>query len=253
MASAPESAWDRELGPVASGELAAAAPAPAAVGRADEAMGTVETVLDPAPWGRTSDSKALEALTAGYVEPLTQHLQPWRVFATLRVPEPGVDWPEHIQGNLRHFQSNYLLLIAVFFVLMFISHPRRLIFAILVLAAWGAFLHFRGLDPDWRPQVCGVELHAVHRAALMTIVSVGGLFAVAGEALVSVVGVSVLLTMLHAALHPGASWREVNGAGAEGGSARPPPASSSAGCEEGRPLGSEEGPGPRRDYLDGAL
>jgi len=149
--------------------------------------------------------KLLVANSPPFVQSYVATIRPWMQFFKFQAPETGQEVKQRLEGNLLHFCANYLLILLVFLIAMLFSDPWRMICAVAVLAAWAMYARAGGLDPNWRPMVRGVELASSHRLMLMSASSVCFLFFVAGDLVLMLVGVSALITMTHAALHPGAA------------------------------------------------
>jgi len=127
----------------------------------------------------------------------------WSPFFKFEVPETGEEVKHRLEVNLMHYCANYLLILLLFLIGMLFSHPARLICTVTVVVAWAVYARVGGLDPNWRPAVKGVEILSSHRLMLMSASSVCFLFFVAGDLVLMLVGCSALLTIAHAAMHPG--------------------------------------------------
>lgn len=130
----------------------------------------------------------------------SQEIRPWGEFAAMKGATSGADRLENFQHNLRHYRSNYLVITASFLGLMVLdmSRPWRLLAVLLVVAGWLAFVHVRGTDLSWRPQLCGVAATAERR----TLVMIGASALLVWSALGHGVVLCVVFTLIHAGVHP---------------------------------------------------
>merc|ERR1712080_510733 len=101
-------------------------------------------------------------------------------------PEPGMSLRSKMERNAAHFQANYLLIVGVFLIITLVSHPARLLAAVVTLGAWALYARAGGLDPFWRPKVGGMELSSTHRLMILAACSLVFLLAVAGDAILTI-------------------------------------------------------------------
>merc|ERR1712226_946189 len=85
---------------------------------------------------------------------------------------------------------------------MLCFHPVRLTVTTLVVALWAAYTRLGGLDPEWNPAVRGIVFTSPHRLMVLSAISIGFLFLVAGDLVLMLVGLAAIFTVLHAGLHP---------------------------------------------------
>jgi len=147
--------------------------------------------------------QTLVAKSPPFVQTYVTTIRPWIPFFKFEVPETGEEVKHRLEVNLMHYCANYLLILLLFLIGMLFSHPARLICTVTVVVAWAVYARVGGLDPNWRPAVKGVEILSSHRLMLMSASSVCFLFFVAGDLVLMLVGCSALLTIAHAAMHPG--------------------------------------------------
>lgn len=145
----------------------------------------------------------LMAKSPPFVQNYVATIRSWMDFFRWQIPETGEDIKRRLEQNLVYFCANYLLILVIFLIAMLFSHPHRLVYTVLILALWGFYARAGGLDPTWRPVVKGIELSSGHRLAIMSSSSVCFLFFVAGDVVLMLIGMSTLLAMAHAAMHPG--------------------------------------------------
>eukprot|EP00929_Paragymnodinium_shiwhaense_P081050 TRINITY_DN42334_c0_g1_i1.p1 TRINITY_DN42334_c0_g1~~TRINITY_DN42334_c0_g1_i1.p1 ORF type:complete len:241 (+),score=66.36 TRINITY_DN42334_c0_g1_i1:105-827(+) len=130
-------------------------------------------------------------------------LRPWSEFFAVHIPDDVTELQVHLEENLAHFQANYVVIAVTVCVISIIVHPAWLWAVSCIAFAWAAFVSHGGLDPNWKPKLGQLELMSSHRLLLLYAGSLTLLFVVFGEALLVLVGALAMLTMFHAAFHPG--------------------------------------------------
>lgn len=144
----------------------------------------------------------LVARSPPFVQSYVATIRPWLEFFQFKLPDDGDEVKKRLEQNLLQYCANYLLILLVFLIIMLFSHPNRLMSTIFVLAAWAVYARAGGLDPNWRPTVRGVDLGSSHRLMVMSASSVCFLFFVAGDLVLMLIGMSAMIAMAHAAMHP---------------------------------------------------
>merc|ERR1712232_476900 len=120
------------------------------------------------PTNATSgNAEAFTALVMPVVQTYTTILRPWSHFFTFRRPEPGENIQAHVEKNLVHFQANYLLIAAVYLLVMLLGQPIRLIASAAVVAVWACYARVGGFDPNWKPQLLGVDVSSMLRLVML--------------------------------------------------------------------------------------
>eukprot|EP00746_Dinoflagellata_sp_MGD_P127262 gnl/MRDRNA2_/MRDRNA2_61889_c0_seq2.p1 gnl/MRDRNA2_/MRDRNA2_61889_c0~~gnl/MRDRNA2_/MRDRNA2_61889_c0_seq2.p1 ORF type:complete len:216 (-),score=39.85 gnl/MRDRNA2_/MRDRNA2_61889_c0_seq2:30-608(-) len=173
----------------------------------DPAPNTIGASSDAAEVVKNLKSQLDDAVkTYGpHMEHVKRHMRPWDKFMVLKKPDGSIAIKDKVQANLHHFQINYAIVCAVGLVIAIISHPLHILVLVLIGFLWATFMKKNMADPNWKPKVGPVELTVMHRWTGMATVSIVLTLLVAGEALVTVLGICGALSLGHAALHPGAS------------------------------------------------
>jgi hypothetical protein len=134
---------------------------------------------------------------------LQKTMRPWREFFTVRVPqESGEALIKKIQSNLTLYQTNYVAVSLCLTLLLLLRSPTALIAFSLLAVVWSFFLT-KNDDITWKPVVFGTELSKQQRVFLMYAVSAVVFFLFALDILFSVVGLSLLIALVHAAVSQG--------------------------------------------------
>lgn len=128
-----------------------------------------------------------------------EEVRPWATFFKLRRPDLSM-----VKVNLQYFRANYTLFFAFWLFVGIVQHTSYVFVMGLVVCGWAAFVAKDMADPDWHPRLAGMELSPSHRWALLAVSSLTILLVVAGELLFTVIGFTTVLSVCHAAAHPGA-------------------------------------------------
>jgi len=150
---------------------------------------------------------ALVGKSPPFVQMYVGTVRSWAEFVAVASPDTVEEVQRRVEHNLMYFWANYLLILVVFLVMMLFNHMPSLVVTTVVIGIWALYARMGGLDPSWRPKIGTVELMASHRLMILTSASVGFLFCVAGDMVLMLVGLSALIAVGHAALHPDVAGR----------------------------------------------
>merc|ERR1719240_411974 len=101
-----------------------------------------------------------------------------------------------------YYFANYLMLLVLSLLMMLLSHPQRMLATLLIATFWMLYGRFGGFDPNWRSRIAGMECSVAQRGLALVALSVVFLFAVAGDLVLMLIGVSAIAAVAHASLHP---------------------------------------------------
>ncbi|CAK0880314.1 unnamed protein product [Prorocentrum cordatum] len=152
--------------------------------------------------------RALVAVGPLVVQAHFARLRPWAEFARLDPPESEQEARARAPRNLQRYQSNYVTLLLASFFLALLRDVARLAVVCLIVLVWIQSQRSGHCRLCRTPRIG--EVTATRRCRLLALasLSLGALAACCGSAVLVAVGAWALLTMAHAALHPGGSGRE---------------------------------------------
>ncbi len=145
--------------------------------------------------------KAVVVSQLGKYASVTKTVRPWREFVIVSKPPTSADVIlKKIQTNVIYYQSNYLMLMAVFLLFSVLTSPSCLFLFALLGAGWG-FLLKKNEDPTYVLVVAGVPLGKQQRMIAAALVSAILVLVFAGSIIMSVLGMSAVAVGAHAILN----------------------------------------------------
>ncbi len=133
---------------------------------------------------------------------VTKSVRSWKEFVIVSKPASATAdlLMKKVMTNVTYFQYNYLLLISVFMLFSLLTSPTCIFLFAGLGAGWVAFMR-KNEDPSWNPVVAGIPLAKAQRSVGMSILSGFAVLIFAGSLILSVLGMSALVVVVHAVLN----------------------------------------------------
>ncbi|KAF4688079.1 hypothetical protein FOZ60_003194 [Perkinsus olseni] len=142
---------------------------------------------------------------------LVRLVRPWREFVQFSKPTKEGEVQKRITGNIQYFQANYAICVLAILSLGE-SWRQRWGWQETMLASAGVWFVFLGKneDPNWKPKINGMELSKTQRTFGLLAVTLLLVLIFAGGLIMSVLGISAGLTIVHAAFNSGTQFEALD-------------------------------------------
>jgi len=126
--------------------------------------------------------------------------QPWRhFFWPLSIP-PASEGCSRITANIYNFQTNYAILFVVQLMMNVLLQPSALVTIVMTIVVWYFFLK-KNDDPEWKPEVGGVQLGPMQRWLALAATTSILLLLVAGSTIFNATLVFFFFAGAHGVVH----------------------------------------------------
>lgn len=137
--------------------------------------------------------------------------QPWREFCLPLASPNSADGCSRLTSNVYTYQTNYAILFVIFLLFTIMLQPSALVSIVVIILVWMIFLK-KNDDPEWKPELGGVQLGPMQRWLLLAAVTAIILLMVAGSTIFNSALMFLAFIFCHGLVHDTASKSETSDA-----------------------------------------